>query len=281
MIRIAENRYGKSRVRLMKVTRHQDRHELAEWSIELLLQGDFEAAHTTGDNSKILPTDTMKNTVYFIANQSKAESMEQYAQELIDFILSRNSQVQFAEVTVESSPWRHLKVDGELHPTAFIHGSEERQTTHVYRRQSETFHVHSGFRDLVILKSSKSGFENYIVDELTTLKPAADRIFATACKAQWVYAVPTGDFSHLRRQARESLLKTFAHHESKSVQQTLYAMAEAALEAVPQLAEITLTMPNKHALLVDLSRFGQQNDNEIFVPTDEPHGTIEARVVRG
>ena len=61
---LVENRYGKSRVRLMKVTRQPEGNDLLEWTVQVLLQGDFDAAHYEGDNRKILPTDTMKNTVY-------------------------------------------------------------------------------------------------------------------------------------------------------------------------------------------------------------------------
>jgi urate oxidase len=57
-------------------------------------------------------------------------------------------------------------------------------------------------------------------------------------------------------------------------------MAEAALAHTSLIDEMTMVMPNKHNLLVDLSRFNQTNPNHIFVPTDEPHGTIEATIRR-
>src|ERR1700684_63396 len=133
--KLTSNRYGKSRVRLMRVTRHEQHHDIDEWTVQVLLTGDFDSAHTVGDNSKILPTDTMKNTVYFIARESKALSMEEYAQELIAFLLSRNPQVAGAEVSIQSHLWKRLTIAGEPHPTAFMHGSDERQTTRVTRTQ--------------------------------------------------------------------------------------------------------------------------------------------------
>jgi urate oxidase len=281
---LAENRYGKSRVRLMKVTRHPEGNDLLEWTVQVLLQGDFDAAHYAGDNSKILPTDTMKNTVYSVARSSTATSMEAYAMELIDFLLGRNPQVASAEVKVESALWKRIKIDGGLHRDSFIKGSGELQTTRVERRREGRFAIESGIEDLVILKTAKSGFEGFIKDSLTTLKETSDRLFGTALTAVWRYndhCVSTElDFNGIREQLRDAMLKTFAEHDSKSVQQTLYAMAESALEAVPEVRDIQLTMPNKHCLLVDLSRFGQDNPNEIFVPTDEPSGYIEARVRR-
>jgi urate oxidase len=280
MIELAENRYGKSRVRLMKVTRHDHGHDLREWTVQVLLKGDFDTAHFDGDNSKILPTDTMKNTVYSLARSSKAISMEEFAKELAGFLLGRNPQVQSAAVNIESTLWKRLTVDGEPHPSAFMRGSNELQTTNVERAQGGLSHILSGLDNLVLLKTANSGFEGYIKDSLTTLPETKDRLFGTAVSAEWRYTPTSLDFDAVRVTIRETLLRTFANHDSKSVQQTLYAMAESALEEVAEIDEIEITMPNKHCLLVDLSRFGQDNPNEIFVPTDEPHGYIEARVRR-
>ena len=280
MIELAENRYGKSRVRLIKVTRHDGVHDLHEWTVQVLLKGDFESAHLDGDNSKILPTDTMKNTVYFIARNSSATAMEDYAKELANFLLSRNPQVSSAAITIESALWRRLTFDGRPHPDSFMRGSAEVQTTTVERAQNAPFQIRSGLDHLTILKTANSAFEGYIKDSLTTLPETKDRLFGTAMRAQWHYTSPNLQFDTIRSAIREAMLRTFANHHSKSVQQTLYAMGQNALKAVPEIDDIEITMPNKHCLLVDLSRFGQDNPNQIFIPTDEPHGIIEARVVR-
>jgi urate oxidase len=280
MIELAENRYGKSRVRLIKVTRHPHGHDLQEWTVQVLLKGDFDSTHLDGDNSKILPTDTMKNMVYSIARTSAATTMEDYAKELADFLLKRNPQIESASIRIEATLWKRLTVDGQPHPSTFMRGSDERQTTSVERAQGGAFHILSGLDDLVLLKTANSGFEGYIKDSLTTLPETKDRLFGTAVHAEWRYLFSDLDFDPVRTAIRETMLRTFANHESKSVQQTLYAMAKSALEDVSQIDEIALTMPNKHCLLVDLSRFGQDNPNEIFVPTDEPHGYIEARICR-
>jgi len=280
MIELAENRYGKSRVRLMKVTRSPEGNTLREWTVQVLLTGDFDSAHYDGDNSKILPTDTMKNTVYSVARNSSAVSMEHYGKELVDFLLGRNPQVSSASVAIESTMWKRLTIDGKPHPTSFMRGSGEVQTTSVSRDQKGEFLIHSGFRNLVVMKTADSGFEGYIMDELTTLKETNDRLFCTALEAEWSYNASSGNFNAKRKAIREAMLSTFADHKSKSVQETEYAMGKAALEAVAEVDQIDLAMPNKHCLLIDLERFGEQNPNEIFVPTDEPAGQIEARVRR-
>jgi urate oxidase len=280
MIELAENRYGKSRVRLMKVTRSPKGNELREWTVQVLFTGDFDSAHYEGDNSKILPTDTMKNTVYSLARNSSAISMEDFAKELIDFLLGRNPQASSASVSVEGTLWKRLTVDGKPHPTSFIRGSGELQTATVTRGREGGFSIRSGLKNLIVMKTADSAFEDYIVDELTTLKPTNDRLFCTAVSAEWNYMVETLAFDAMRSALREAMIKTFANHKSKSVQETLYEMGKSALERVAEVDFIDLAMPNKHCLLVDLSRFGQDNPNEIFVPTDEPAGQIEARVRR-
>src|ERR1700753_2592643 len=181
--KLAANRYGKSRVRLMRVTRYKDHHDLDEWTVQVLLSGDFEEAHTLGDNSKILPTDTMKHTVYFVARESNAESLEEYAKELVDFLLDRNPQIERAEVTVQSHLWKRLTVDGAPYPTAFMRGSDERQTTVVSRAPGDTFQIRSGFDRLTVLKTAQSGFVGYIKDSLTTLPETTDRLFGPAIPA--------------------------------------------------------------------------------------------------
>jgi urate oxidase len=280
MAKLAENKYGKSRVRVMKVKRGPNGHELREWTVQVLLQGDFESCFTEGDNSKILPTDTMKNTVYSLARNSCANCIEDFAKEMIDFLLSRNPQVSAVEVDIAEAAWDHLQVNGAPHPTAFVQTGGENQTTHVKKVIGGEFAVISGLHNLVILKTAGSAFEGYIKDSLTTLRETNDRLFGTALRANWTYNAPKLNFAGLRTKIREAMLTAFAGHQSKSVQHTLHEMAERAFAAVSEIRDIELVMPNKHCLLVDLSKFGQDNPNEIFVPTDEPHGQIEARICR-
>jgi urate oxidase len=280
VIALAENSYGKSSVRVMKVKRDRALHSVREWKVEVLLSGDFESCFTDGDNSAILPTDTMKNTVYSRARESTAEGIEDFALELAQFFLTRNPQVTQVAINIAGTSWEHALVDGKPHPSTFIRGSSEAQTTAVTCAQGGQASVTSGLENLLILKTANSGFEGYLRDSLTTLPETADRLFGTSMRAQWKYKSAVGPFDPLRTKLRDTLIQAFAEHDSKSVQHTLYAMAQAALEAVPEILDVELAMPNKHCLLVDLSRFGQTNPNEIFVPTDEPYGNIVARIVR-
>jgi urate oxidase len=280
VIALGENSYGKSSVRVMKVQRNRPLHTVTEWKVEVLLSGDFESCFTDGDNSAILPTDTMKNTVYSRARESTAESIEDFALELAVFFLKRNPQVADVAINIASTAWEHAVVQGKPHPSTFLRGSSESQTTAVTCPRGGNASVTSGLEDMVVLKTANSGFEGYIHDSLTTLPETADRLLGTSVRAQWKYQSASLPFEQLRIKTRETLVTAFAEHDSKSVQQTLYAMAQAALTATPEILDMELGMPNKHCLLVDLSRFGQTNPNQIFVPTDEPYGNIFARVVR-
>jgi urate oxidase len=276
---LAENSYGKSSVRVVKVKRDGPLHTLKEWKVEVLLFGDFETCFTVGDNSEILPTDTMKNTVYSRARESSAECIEDFGKELAEFFLGRNPQVGRVSINIASVPWEHVVSHGKPHPSTFVRGTGESQTTTVTSSR-EGVSITSGLDNLVLLKTANSGFEGYIHDSLTTLPETADRLFGTAMRAQWKYASAALPFEQLRGKLRTALIDAFAQHDSKSVQHTLFAMAQAALEAVPEILDVELAMPNKHCLLIDLSRFGQTNPNQIFVPTDEPYGNIVARICR-
>jgi urate oxidase len=280
MARLGENRYGKSRVRLSRITRHEDRHDFNEWSVSVLLEGDFESSFTEADNSKILPTDTMKNTVYSVARGSEAETTENFAMELGDYLLARNAQLSGVLVEIEEKAWERMVVDGAREATTFRLGGPEVHTVRAVRDQGREWSIRSGIDGLVILKTTKSAFTGYIKDKLTTLKPATDRIFGTRATATWEFAEASPNYAQVRSRVVAALLKEFAAHDSMSVQHTLFDMGKAALGAAPEIARITLTMPNLHHLLADLSPFDQDNPNHIFVPIDEPHGYIEATIER-
>ncbi len=278
-VRLIADRYGKSRVRLVKVAREGSRHELRELSVQVLCQGDFESSYRDGDNSKVLPTDTMKNTVYALAKREGLASIEAFGQTLASHFLSNNRQVARVRIRIAEDLWSRIDVGGNPHGSAFLRGGGEKRTTQVSATR-EVQSIKSGITGLTILKSSNSAFEGYPKDPFTTLKETSDRIFATSLRATWRYSAATVDFDPAWTAVRCVILETFAQHESRSVQHTLYAIAKAVLESCAAVEEVHLTMPNRHCLLIDLSRFGMTNDNEIFVPTDEPRGCIEARLGR-
>ncbi len=281
MARLGENSYGKSRVRLSRITRLKDRHHFDEWAVHVMLEGGFEASFTEADNSQVLPTDTMKNTVYYVARGSNAATIEEFAMELGDYLLTGNSQVSGVRVEIEARAWEPLTIGGAPEPTTFKLGGPEVQTVRAVRdRGHREWSVRSGVEGLTILKTTKSAFAGYIVDKLTTLKPASDRILGTRATVTWDYAVAVPDYAQARARILAALLRTFAAHDSMSVQHTLFDMGKAALEAAPEIARIRFSMPNLHHLLANLHPFGQDNPNHIFVPIDEPHGTIEATVER-
>jgi urate oxidase len=280
MAKLGHNSYGKSRVRLSRITRHGERHEFNEWTVDVLLEGDFTASFTHADNGKLLPTDTMKNTVYSRARVSGAKTIEEFAMELGDYLLAENAHVSGVKIEIGEKAWERMEVDGSPDNTTFRLGGPEVHTVRAVRDQGREWTIRSGVDGLVILKTTKSAFTGYIQDRLTTLKPATDRIFGTRATATWEYAASSPEYAQVRSRIVAAMLKEFATHHSMSVQHTLFDMGKAALEAAPEIANVTLTMPNLHHLLADLSPFGQDNPNHIFVPIDEPHGYIEATIER-
>jgi len=283
---IAWNRYGKSRVRLVKVRRpstgdapsgQASDHELVDLTIDIQLEGAFEPVYVAGDNSGCLPTDTMKNTVYALARQDPIEHVESFAARLAAHFAAKPG-VTRARISASEARWARLSAGHRPHPHAFVQSGAEEWTTSVVHDAGAATIV-SGLTNLVVLKTTESAFSGFPRDEFTTLPETRDRILATSMTAAWTYRPGATQFG-ARHRIRAALLETFAVHESESVQHTLYAMAEAALAACQDILDITLTMPNRHHILVDLKPFGLDNPNEVFVATDQPFGLIEATVRR-
>ncbi len=279
-IRLSKNAYGKNAVNLSKIIRHPDYHEFRQISVSVSLQGNFETAHTLGDNSKILPTDTQKNTVYALAKEYFTDSIEAFAISLANHFTGNNPQVSLTRIEITEHPYSRLSFDGKQHPHAYISSGNEKHTA-VVEQDAAGVTITSGIKDLLILKTTDSAFEHYIKDPYTTLKETNDRILATQCEATWIYASDEVNFTGLYPDIRNTLLQTFAFHKSLSVQQTLYAMGEEVLKRYDAIKEISMIMPNKHHILFNLEQFGAENNNEIFIATDEPYGYITGTVVRG
>jgi urate oxidase len=276
---LADSAYGKSRIRLVQVRRPGDRHELRDLTLAVRFEGAYDQSYTEGDNSAVLPTDTMKNTVYALGAREAIGEPEAFGLRLGRHFLDRNAKLRRVRIDVAEQSWQPISVGGREHGQAFAqHGPDTRTATVRADREGAT--VGAGVGDLVILKSSHSAFAGFPRDEYTTLPETHDRLLATSLTATWRYADAGVDFGPSWHAVRRTLLETFAQHDSRSVQHTLHAMGQAVLDAHAEVTVIRLVMPNKHHLPVDLSRFGLQNRNEIFVATDEPFGLIEATLTR-
>jgi len=274
-IRLAENNYGKARIRLLRVAKQEGRHDIRELALGIRFEGDFEAAHTKGDNRKILPTDTMKNTVYALARQHSMETVEAFGLHLIEHFLTYNPQVSRVIVEASESLWTRIPHGGKPHASAFTRASDEKRTA-LLNGTREATAVRSGIDNLVVLKTTDSAFEDFKKDPYTTLKEDGDRILSTAIRANWLYSDEDAEFGALWHSARQMLLDAFAEHDSQSLQHTLYAMGEAVLNNLDNVSEIHLSLPSKHFDPVDLAPLGMDNPGTVFLPADEPHGLIEA-----
>jgi urate oxidase len=276
---LAETAYGKSSVRLVKVSRHGDRHDLKDLTVSIRFEGEYDQSYTDGDNREVLPTDTMKNTVYALAAGNSVEEPEAFGRLLAEYFLDRNPRLRRVRVDLTEQPWGRIAIGTREHGQAFVrHAAESRSAT--VQGQGDRITIGAGVKDLVILKSSHSAFTGFLRDEFTTLPDVADRILASALTATWRYRTTDLDFNLTWRAVRNTMLEAFAEHDSRSVQHTLHAMARAVLDSVDAVTAVRLVMPNKHHLPVDLARLGLENRNEIFVPTDEPYGLIEATLTR-
>ncbi len=279
MPKLTTHRYGKARVRVLKILREGKTHRIKDIEVKALLQGDFESSYTEGDNSKVVATDSIKNTVNVLAKQKLGDEIERFAVALGEHFLERYPQVESAIIDIAERGWARMTSDGVGQPHAFLGNDTSRMVAHVEIGR-KTRLVQSGIRDLIILKSTGSGFEEYVKDEFTTLRPTKDRILATSFTATWTFSTLPEDCREANEEVLDAMLKVFAETFSPSAQTSLYRMGEAALVACPEVSRLEMAMPNKHCLLIDLSPFQMENHNEIFQPIDEPHGQIEATIER-
>jgi len=247
--------------------------------VAIQFKGHYDEVYTNGDNKAVLPTDTMKNTVYALAAQEPVDAPETFGLALARRFLDRNARLVRARIDLTEHQWHRIARGERQHNHAFLRTGPETRTATVQSHRRRTI-VGAGIADLLVLKSAGSAFDNFMRDEYTTLPDTRDRILATSLSATWRYRELDVDFTPAWTAVRRMLLDVFAEHQSESVQHTLYAMGQAVLDNIDVVSAIRIVMPNKHHLPVDLSRLGLPNRNEIFVPTEEPYGLIEATLAR-
>ena len=292
---LGANQYGKSETRVVRVYRDTARHAIRDLNVSTSLRGDFEAAHTRGDQAQVLPTDSQKNTAFAYAKLHGVSSPEDYALALGRRLLDAAPAASAAQIRVEEYAWDRIPVTGPEGPVGHDHSFVRRGTetrtgvvTVEGRGDGQRAWVVSGLQDLVVLKSTGSEFHGFLKDEYTTLPETHDRVMATSLTARWRHygSAPTADADRATswdtsyEDVKRILLATFAGHHSLALQQTLHAMGSAVLDAHPEIAEIRFSAPNKHHFVVDLSPFGIENDGEVFVAADRPYGLIEATITR-
>jgi urate oxidase len=275
---LTEYSYGKTGVRLVKVERNKSRHEMKDMTVAIQLSGEFEQAYADGDNRLVLPTDTMKNTVYVMARQCPIGEIERFATRLTSHFLQHNPHVMRVRVNVSEKIWLGIGDNGSPKDSFQMAGPECR-TANVDSTRSATL-VQAGVAGLVVLKTGRSAFANFLKDEYTTLKETHDRLLSSSINAQWIYKSLEQNAKTPWHTVRQTLLDVFAHHDSLSVQHTLYAMGQGVLDRFSCIEEVSLSMSNRHCIPFDLTPFHMDNPNEVFVPVDEPSGLIEAVLKR-
>ena len=273
---LGHSQYGKAETRVVRVYRDRDPHELVDLNVSVALSGDLADTHLTGDNAKVLTTDAVKNTVFAYAKEhgEAARQPESFGLALARHFVDDVPQVHRARVRLEQHPW--LRLPG---PHAFVReGQLVRTATVTY--EAGRAHVASGLRDLVVLKTTDSEFAGFYEDRYTTLQPTTDRVMATSVTAQWWHTADAPDWGTAFEDARGALTEAFAASYSLALQQTLFEMGGALLDAVPTVGEVRLSLPNRHHFAVDLAPFGLDNPNEVFFAADRPYGLIEGTVRR-
>jgi urate oxidase len=273
---LTANQYGKAENRVVRVTRDTDRHEVKDLNVTSQLRGDFEAAHTRGDNSHVVATDTQKNTIFAFAKDGIL-SPEAFLLRLADHFTSEFDWVTGGRWAADQYGWSRIND----HDHAFYRGAPETRTA-VLVRDGDTDTMFSGFHDLTVMKTTQSGFVGYPKDKYTTLQETEDRILATDISTKWRYSAQAGDvdYNAVYESVKQTMLTEFSQGYSHALQQDLYDMAVAVIDRHPEIDEVRFSCPNKHHFLSDLSFCGLENPGEVFYAADRPYGLIEASVQR-
>jgi urate oxidase len=280
---LGPNQYGKAENRVVRIYRDSSRHEIRDLNVSTALRGDFADAHLAGDQARILPTDSQKQTVYAYAKEKGVGEIEDFALALARHFVRDIEPVEGARIEVEEYAWERITVgaDAAEHPHSWVRKGQETRTAVVtIDGKGGPESVISGLRDLVVLKSTGSEFHGFLEDPYTVLEPTTDRIMATSLVARWRHLGVDHDWHKSYASIRQTLLEQFAIVHSLALQQTLYEMGRAVLEKHDSVAEIKFSAPNKHHFVYDLSPFGLDNPNEVFHADDRPYGLIEATVLR-
>ena len=266
-------------MRTLRLVRDGARHTVRELTTQVMLEGDFGGSYTADDNRTSIATDTMKNIVNVLAHENPAADNETFVGIVARFFLDRYPQVERAEISAHETRWTRLAIDGTPHDHAFALDGNGRPTAQVSAsREGET--VSSGLAGYTFMKTTESGWSDFHADEYRTLPDTTDRIAATSMDAVWTWERAPGDYEAANAAILATMLKVFATTYSPSVQSSMYRMGEAALAAVPELRQVKLAMPNKHYIPINLAPLGVATGGTVFLPTDEPHGQIEAVIAR-
>ena len=279
---LGQNNYGKTEVRVLKVNRDPEQHEVWDLDVRVALEGDFEAAHVKGDNTGLLATDTMRNTVYALAKDKLTGSIEDFGLALVDHFLEAGPTVTGCWVQIHQARWSRMEADGRPHEHSFVRGRGQHRTK-VWGDESGDRKVEAGIGDVHILKTTESGWEGFLRERFTTLPETNDRVLSTIVTSRWEYNttdLDNVDFDETWRGVMDQVFATFTDHYSPSMQNTLYRMGKAVLERFPEIERIWFSFPNVHYILYDLERFGIENDREIYHATQDPYGHIEGWVER-
>ncbi len=273
MARLVDDRWGKSAVRVSKILRGEgeDGDGFVDVTVDVQLRGET-AAYVEGDNANVVATDTMKNTVYALAQDHLTEDLESFGRVLADRFMT-HGWVTSASVALRGRRWDRFDRQG------FIGGNSERRTARVVLDDAGEW-VTGGIDGLVVLKTAGSGFSGFPRDEFTTLPETDDRILATTIHAEWSYDRPPSDTTATWERVRSMLVEHFFGEWSASVQNQGWMMATAVLDAVDEIDEITFRLPNQHHLGFDLTKLGLEDHGVVFHPVDEPYGDIGFTVGR-
>jgi urate oxidase/2-oxo-4-hydroxy-4-carboxy-5-ureidoimidazoline decarboxylase len=214
-------------------------------SVLMLLYGEaFWPTYTSGDNTALIATDSMKNFIQRETMNFEGHDLEAYCRFLAAKFVDTYPQVEGIQVSADEIPYESIDGDAQL---AFSPAGPERARAQIELGRHGIIDVRSGVRGFRLLRLGGSAFKGFVRDEYTTLPDLQNRPLHMWLDLEWQYLTPEAAFSSgtVTRQVRRIVRDVFGTFESGSIQQVIYQMGTKMLAEIPAMSEVRLEANNR------------------------------------
>jgi len=279
MPRLGASSQGESRLRMLRIVRRGDRHDARDLTVSIRFEGDFTTAYLEGRSSGIIPGETLKTFVYKTAREHAGAEIEVLGLALCRRVLETHRQVSRVRIEIAEQPWTRMDVGAKPQGQAFLLGGPEQRTVAVTSNGTKTAVV-SGIDQLVLMRTSGFLPRRPAPRADDGLDDAVQALLVGGLTAKWTYTNADVTFGPYRQGVRAAITETFAMHAARSVQHTLYAIADVVLATYEEILDVTLAMHERPYRPADLFSADLENPDELFVAAEEPLGVVEVTVER-
>ena len=264
---------------MLRIVRRGDRHDPRDLTVSVRFEGGLAPAFLEGRADGVIPGETLKTLVHRVAREIGGEEIEAFGLALCERMLDAHKRLTRVRVEIAEQPWTRMQVGGKAQGQTFVVGGPEQRTATVTSNGTQTAVV-SGIDQLVLMRTA--GFlprhPARRADDGT--EDAVQSLLVGSLAARWTYSNAEVTFGPYRQGVRAAITETFAVHAARSIQYTLYAIADVVLATYEDILDVTLALHERPYRAADLFREDVENPEELFVAAEEPLGMVEVTVER-